>query len=70
MVTNKYKGDIDMISALILFITQNNCVVTKSVHTPAMKGQWKFLGVGRGVVKANFLEEEYEAKMEFPDGGE
>ena len=32
-----------------------------------MEGHWKFLG--GGVLKAKFLEEMYENKLEFPGGG-
>ena len=32
-----------------------------------MEGHWKFLG-GEGVLKAKFLEEMYENKLEFPGG--
>ena len=32
-----------------------------------MEGHWKFLG-GGGVLKAKFLEEMYENKLEFPGG--
>ena len=33
-----------------------------------MEGHWKFLGGGRGVLKAKFLEAMYENKLEFPGG--
>ena len=33
-----------------------------------MEGHWKFLG-GGGVLKAKFLEEMYENKLEFPGRG-
>ena len=32
-----------------------------------MEGHWKFLGAG-GLLKAKFLEEMYENKLEFPGG--
>ena len=34
-----------------------------------MEGHWKFLWGGGGSSKANFLEEIYENKPEFPGGG-
>ena len=43
------------------------CVVPEKIHNNAMKGHWKFLGEGR-VLKAKFLEEMYENKLEFPVG--
>ena len=44
-----------------------NCVVPEKIHTHPMEGHWKFLG-GEGVLKAKFLEEMYENKLEFPGG--
>ena len=48
------------------------CVVPEKIHTHPMEGHWKFLGGGGGgvgVLKAKFLEEMYENKLEFPGGG-
>ena len=36
----------------------------KKVHTHPMEHHWKFLG-GGGVLKAKFLDEMYENKLEF-----
>ena len=44
-----------------------NCVVAGNIHTHPMEGYWKFLG-GGGILKANFFEEMYENKLEFPGG--
>ena len=41
------------------------CVVPEKIHAHPMEGYWKFLG-GGGVLKAKFLEEMYENKLEFP----
>ena len=40
------------------------------MHTHPMEGHWKFLvgGGGGGVLKATFLEEMSENKLEFPGG--
>ena len=35
-----------------------------------MEGHWKFLGGGGGVLKAKFLEEMYENKLDFLGEGE
>ena len=42
------------------------CGSRKNPYHP-MEGHWKFLG-GGGVLKAKFLEEMYENKLEFPGG--
>ena len=42
-------------------------MVPEKIYTHAMDGHWKFLG-GGGVLKAKFLEEMYENKLEFPSG--
>ena len=44
-----------------------HCVGPEKIHTYPMEGHWKFLG-GGGVLKAKFLEEMYENKLEFPGG--
>ena len=49
-------------------LSPGNCVVPEKIHTHPMEGHWKFLGGGRGVLKAKFLEEKYENKPEFPGG--
>ena len=45
-------------------------MVPEKIHTHPMEGHWKFLGGGGGggVLKATFLEEMYENKLEFPGG--
>ena len=43
-------------------------MVPEKIHTHPMEGHWKFLW-GGGVLKAKFLEEMYENKLEFPGGG-
>ena len=50
-------------------IPDPECVVPEKIHTHPMEGHWKFLGGGGGVLKAKFLEEIYENKLEFPEGG-
>ena len=42
-------------------------MVPEKILTHSMEGHWKFLGE-RGVLKAKFLEEMYENKLEFPGG--
>ena len=46
-----------------------HCVVWEKNHTHPMEGHWKFLGEG-GVSKVKNLEAKYEAKLEFPGGGQ
>ena len=46
------------------------CMVPEKIHTHPMEGHWKFLGGGReAVLKAKFVEEMYENKLELPGGG-
>ena len=40
-------------------------MVPGNIHIHPMEGYWKFLR-GGGVLKAKFLEEMYENKLEFP----
>ena len=47
-------------------VSDPECVVPDKIHTHPMEGHYKFLG---GVLKAKFLEEMYENKLEFPGGG-
>ena len=42
-------------------------MVPEKISTHPMEGHWEFLG-GGGVLKAKFLEEMYENKLEFPRG--
>ena len=44
-----------------------HCVVPENIHPHLMEGHWKFPR-GGGVLKAKFLEQMYENKLEFPGG--
>ena len=43
-------------------------MVPEKIYSHAMDGHWKFLGGEGRVLKAKFLEEMYENKLEFPAG--
>lgn len=45
-------------------------MVPKVSILPPKEGHWRFLiPRGKGVLQANFFEETYDAKLEFPGGG-
>ena len=46
-----------------------DCVVPESIHIPSKKLHWKLLG-GGGDPQSQTFRKEYEAKLEFPGGGE
>lgn len=44
-----------------------SCVFPETIHAP-LYGSSLEIPKGRGVLKAKLLEEEYEAKLQFPGG--